>query len=83
MDLRFKNESGILKEKVLVCLISFEVRVKLQYFGWDFYIYAYKYLEKRQKEKINFDELPKTNSRIKITTKKNMRFGTKVLNFNF
>ena len=41
-------------------------------------IYAYKYLEKRQKEKINFDELPKKNSRIKI-----IRFKTKVLKYTF
>ena len=41
--------------------------VKLIYFDYDFYIYTYKYLEKRQKEKINFDELPKMNFRIKIT----------------
>ena len=43
-------------------------------------IYAYKYL-KRDK-KINFDELPKINSRIKITKIKNMRIDTKALNFN-
>ena len=44
--------------------------VKLIYFDYDFYIYTYKYLEKRQK-KIDFDELPKKNSKIKITKKKN------------
>ena len=38
---------------------------------------------KRDKKKINFDELPKINSRIKIITIKIMRFGTKVLKFNF
>ena len=41
------------------------------------------YLKKRQKEKINFDELPKINSRIKITKIKNMRFETKVLEYTF
>ena len=44
--------------------------VKLIYFDYDFYIYTYKYLEKRQK-KIDFDELAKKNSKIKITKKKN------------
>ena len=33
--------------------------------------------------KINFDELPKINSRIKIITIKIMRFWTKVLKCNF
>ena len=54
--------------------------VKLLYFEDDFYVYAYKYVEKRQKEKINFDELLK-NSRIKIITIKIMRFKSKDLNF--
>ena len=40
-------------------------------------------ISKETKEKINFDELPKTNPRIKFVTIKIMRFGTKVLNFSF
>ena len=58
------------------------VRVKLQYFEDEFYVYAYKYSKKIWKRKINFDELPKKNSRIKITKIKNMRIDTKALNFN-
>ena len=43
------------------------------------FIYALANIPKIGKiEKTNFDELPKINSRIKI-----MRFGTKVLKFNF
>ena len=38
---------------------------------------------KRDKENTNFDELPKMNSRIKITTIKIMRFGTKSLKCTF
>ena len=38
--------------------------------------------QKEKNRKINFDELPKTNSRIKIITKKNMKFETKSLNFD-
>ena len=39
--------------------------------------------QKRKNRKINFDELPKRNSRIKIITIKIIRFETKVLNFTF
>ena len=47
-------------------------------------IYVYLQIpQKETKENTNFDELPKINSRIKITTKKNIRFGTKVRNFTF
>ena len=38
-------------------------------------------ISKRYK-KNKFDELPKINSRIKITKIKNMRIDTKALNFN-
>ena len=55
---------------------------KLLYFEDDFYVYL-QISQKEIKEKINFDELPKINSRIKIITKKNMRFGTKVLKCTF
>ena len=40
------------------------------------FIYVPTNTSKEKNRKINFDELPKRNSRIKI-----MRFGTKVLNF--
>ena len=45
------------------------------------FIYVPTNTSKETKEKINFDELPKKNSRIKIITKKNMKFETKALNF--
>ena len=57
------------------------VRVKLLYFEYEFYILTN--ISKETKEKINFDELPKKNSRIKIITIKIMRFGTKVLKCSF
>ena len=52
--------------------INVWVRFKLQCFEDDFYICAYKYLKKRYTENTNFDELPKMNSRIKITKIKNI-----------
>ena len=58
------------------------LRFKLLYFEDEFYVYAYKYPKKIWKRKINFDELPKMDSRIKITKIKNMRIDTKALNFN-
>ena len=49
----------------------------------EIFTYVLKNISKRYKKKINFDELPKRNSRIKITKIKNMRFGTKVLKCTF
>ena len=60
----------ILKVRSIGGFTNVWMSVKLIYFDYDFYIYTYKYLEKRQK-KIDFDELPKKNSKIKITKKKN------------
>ena len=59
-------------------------------FGWvlnwyilgDIFTYVVTNTSKRGKRgKTNFDELPKKNSRIKITKIKIMRFETKVPNF--
>ena len=63
----------------------------LQMFGWGLNWYIlddilHMCLQipwKETKEKINFDELPKMNSRIKIIKIKNMRLGTKVLKWTF
>ena len=50
------------------------LRVKLLYFWVVIFIYVLTNTYKRDKKKINFDELPKTNSRIRIITIKIMRF---------
>ena len=55
---------------------------KLLYFEDDFYVYL-QISQKETKENTNFDELPKMNSRIKITTIKIMRFKIKVLKRTF
>ena len=68
----------ISKEEALVGLRMFGWGLNCYILGDDFYICTYKYL-KRDKKKINFDELPKKNSKIKITSIKIMRFKTKVL----
>ena len=49
--------------------------------GEVFYVYMLTNISKI--DKINFDELPKKNSRIKIRKIKIIRFETKVLNFTF
>ena len=47
------------------------------------FIYVPTNTSKEKNRKINFDELPKMNSRIKITLIKIMRFGIKVLKWTF
>ena len=55
LNLRVKNS----ERKSIGGFTNVWMSVKLIYFDYDFYIYTYRYLKKRQKEKINFDELPK------------------------
>ena len=47
------------EERSIKVFIKVWAIFKLKYFEDDFYICAYRYLKKRQKEKINFNELPK------------------------
>ena len=58
------------------------VRLKLQYFEEVLHM-CLQISKKETKRKINFDELPKINFRIRITTIKIMRFKIKVLKCNF
>ena len=57
------------ERRSIVVLTNDWKTLNLQYFGRDFCICAYKYL-KIDKRRINFYELPKINSRIKVQLRK-------------
>ena len=66
LNLSSKNRPRNLTEEVLVALLNFGWGLNCNILS-DVFIYVPKNISKRDIKKINFYELPKKNSRIKIT----------------